>query len=196
MFMTRSWLAVFVVVSAVAFAADTRKKGTSTKVDLGLNLGNVPSAHGLEAPKEKAADQPKATPAHAEYSVVRVQHGKAFLRTPEGAKPSAPYDSVATDGDPPTTEKFSTVVRVKCTQKVNAPIELAVLDPRGDTLMDARGEIVFRGVKESEVDYTVDWDRTQLIRGPGDYQVLVRVAGTPLGTYPLKVQPPPAREKK
>lgn len=193
MFMTRSWIAVFVVVSAVSFAAD-KKKPPPQKMDLGLNLGNVPSAHGIEAPKEKAADGPKATPAHAEYTVVRVVHGKGFLRTPDGAKPSAPYDSVATDGDPPTTEKFSSVVRVKCTQKVNAPIELAVLDARGDTLMEAKGEIVFRGVKESEVDYTVDWDRTQLIRGPGDYQVLVRVAGTPLGTFPLKIAPPPAKK--
>ena len=86
------------------------------------------------------------------------------------------------------------MIRVRCTQKTNAPIDVVILDPRSDTLMEASGEIFFRGQKEMEVDYTVDWDRTQLPRGTGAYQVLVRVAGAPKGTFPLKIADPPAKK--
>lgn len=191
--------AVILLTGLSAFAAEpkagAKKKGE--KLDLGLpkTFNALPSGENMEKPKEKAAQQaPTTTATSAEYSVVRVVHGKAFLRTPEGAKPSAPFDQVPTEGNPPTTEKFSTVIRVKRTQKTNAPIDVVILDPRNDTLMEASGEIFFRGQKEMEVDYTVDWERTQLPRGPGAYQVLVRVAGAPLGTFPLKIADPPPKK--
>ena len=80
------------------------------------------------------------------------------MRTPEGAKSATPYEQVATDGNPPTTEKFSTVVRVKATQKTNASIDVVILDPRGDTLMEAGREIekigsVGRALAHVEIRY-------------------------------------------
>jgi hypothetical protein len=128
--------------------------------------------------------------------VVSVVHGKSFMRSPSGAKASSPFEQVATEGNPPTTEKFSTVVRVRCVSKVNASIDVVILDPRSDTLMEASGELFFRAQKDPELDWTVDWDRTSLPRGPGNYQVLVRVAGQPMGTFPLKIAPPPEKGAK
>lgn len=188
-------LAALVLLGAGLAVAAPPKKGQ--KLDLGLpkSFNALPSGEGMEKPKEKATQQEATTTTtNLEYSVVRVTHGKTFTRTPEGAKSATPYEQVATDGNPPTTEKFSTVVRVKCTQKVNAPIDVVILDPRNDTLMEASGEIFFRGSKEAEVDYTVDWERTQLPRGTGNYQVLIRVAGAPLGTFPLKIADPPPKK--
>jgi len=192
----RLLLAVAVLCGGSVLAAEP-KKVKGEKLDLGLpkTFNALPTGENMEKPKEKSAQQvPTTTSASAEYAVVRVIHGKTFVRSPEGAKPSAPFDAVPTEGNPPMTEKFSTVIRVRCTQKTNAPIDVVILDPRNDTLMEASGEIYFRGQKEMEVDYTVDWERTQLPRGAGAYQVLVRVAGAPLGTFPLKIAEPPAKK--
>lgn len=184
--------------AAVSFAADGGTAGKKQKLDLGLSKNSfapVPKAEGLETVKEKKQQQgPTAVAADVTFTVVRVVNGKSFLRTPEGAKSSTPYDQVATSGDPPTTEKFSTVARVKCPQKLSTDITVAILDMRDDTLMEASGTIVFKGGKETEAEWTVDWDPTPLTRGPGDYKVLVRVAGQSLGTFPLKIAAP--AEKK
>ena len=184
--------------ATLCFAADGGTAGKKQKLDLGLSKNSfapVPKAEGLETVKEKKQQQgPTAVAADVTFTVVRVLNGKSFLRTADGAKPSAPYDQVATQGDPPTTEKFSTVVRVKCPQKLSTDIEVAILDMRDDTLMSAPGTIVFKGGKDTEAEWTVDWDPTPLQRGPGEYKVLVRVAGQALGTFPLKIAAP--AEKK
>jgi hypothetical protein len=92
-------------------------------------------------------------------------------------------------GKPLTTEKFSTAIRVKSPQRVNARIEIAIVDFRGDMVMSSAGELRFRGAKGDEVDYTVDWDpvpwRAAGDRAAGDFQVVVRVAGQPMGLWPL-----------
>ena len=62
-----------------------------------------------------------------------------------------------------------------------------VLDPRGDTVMDASGQLTF---KNDETDWTVDWEPTG-IRTAGEFQVLVRIGGNPLGTFPIKVEAKP-----
>lgn len=161
-------------------------KQKAPKLDLGLpTFSALPKGDDLEKVEEKKPEERKATaPGEPPYSVVSVQHGKGFLRTPTGAKPSAPYPAVVASGAPLMTEKFSTVVRVRAPEKKNTSIELAVLDPRGDTMMEASGQLSFKG---EEADWTVDWDPTG-IRAAGDYQVLVRVGGNPLGTFPLKVE--------
>jgi hypothetical protein len=63
---------------------------------------------------------------------------------------------------------------------------VVVLDARGDTAMSASGTLSFSGVAGDVSEYTVDWEPT-VCRGPGAYSVLVRVAGQPLGTWPLTV---------
>lgn len=188
MAMTRLVLLASLVCVGLAWAADPKLKGAkkeqAPKLDLGLpDFGALPTDTKLEKAKPKQDTmQTKKSAVEEGFSVVRVVHGKAFLRGPDGAKPSTPFAQVNLTNN--TTEKFSTVVRVKNPAKHNASIEVVVLDPRGDTVMDASGEIYFRG-KEDETEWTVDWEPTG-VRGPGEFQVLVRVGGNPLGTYPIK----------
>jgi hypothetical protein len=75
---------------------------------------------------------------------------------------------------------------VKSPQKVNATVEVLVLDPRGNVAMSASGELRFRQAKGDEVDYLIDWDAVPS-RWAGDFLVAVRVAGKPIGSWPLKV---------
>jgi hypothetical protein len=163
-------------------------KGSKTekapKIDLGLpSFGALPTGDGMKKVGEKAPTE-RSTPAGpTAYTVVSVQHGKGFVRTPQGSKPSAPFAAVNASGSPLLTEKFSTVVRVHASEQRSASIEVLVLDPRGDTVMDANGELAF---KADETEWTVDWAPTG-IRAPGAFQVLVRVGGQPLGTFPLTV---------
>ncbi len=193
-------LALSVFTAAPAFAADAPKlKGTvkkeAPKIDLGLpTFGALPTGEGMKKPKaEPELQQTKETQSQTPYTLVRVVNGKAFMRGPQGAQPSTPFPAVNASGDPLMMEKFSSVVRVKCPTKKSAPIEVAVLDPRGDTIMEASGVLRFTGGDEAE--WTVDWESTGIRRG-GDFQVLVRVAGQPLGTAPLKVAEAAPAEKK
>jgi hypothetical protein len=162
-------------------------KQSAPKIDLGLPaFGALPKGDDLKKVEEKPAqDGPTVTSGQATYTIVSVQHGKGFIRSPTGSKPSAPYPAVVAAGSPLMTEKFSSVVRVKAPDKKSTSIEVAVLDPRGDTVMDASGTLTF---KNDETDWTVDWEPTG-IRAAGDFQVLVRIGGNPLGTFPLKVEP-------
>jgi hypothetical protein len=188
MAMNRLVLVASLVCVGLAVAADPKLKGskkeTAPKLDLGLpRFDALPTDTRLEqaTPKQDTLQTTKSAVEEG-FSVVRVVHGKAFLRGPEGAKPSAPFPQVTLTNN--VTEKFSTVVRVKNPAKRNASIEVVVLDFRGDTVMEASGEISFRG-KEDETEWTVDWEPTA-VRGPGEFQVLVRVGGNPLGTFPIK----------
>lgn len=148
----------------------------------------LPKADGATQPAaEKPASHPSAASFSATYSIVKVQHAKTFVRSPAGLLAmGGNLDAIPLSGKPPATAKFTTAVRVKSPQRANAPIDLTILDPRGDTAMSASGELSFRTVKGDEVDYLVDWDPVPL-RGGGDFQVLIRVAGQPMGTWPLKV---------
>lgn len=189
--MLRPLLAVSMCVALVSSAADPKLKGSkkeaAPKLDLGLPaFKEIPKDQKLEKPKDPAEAQtaPSGTRVDEGYSVVRVVHGKAFMRSPDGAKPSAPFPQVTAAGTPLLTEKFSSIVRVKSPGKKNSRIEVAILDQRGDTVMDASGEIRFGTGEEAE--WQVDWEPTG-IRNPGEFQVLVRIGGNPLGTFPLKV---------
>lgn len=187
----RSSIVLALSLSLSAQAAEPRLKGTkkesAPKLDLGLPTFNqIPSDQKLETVKEKPDAQQGPSGARAEegYSIVRVVHGKGFTRGPDGARASTPFATVKVAGNPLTTEKFSSVVRVKSPAKKNSRIEVAILDFRGDTVMEASGELRFGTGEEAE--WQVDWDPSG-VRGPGDFQVLVRIGGNPLGTFPLKV---------
>ncbi|HYV50211.1 MAG TPA: hypothetical protein VFA20_35395 [Myxococcaceae bacterium] len=189
-------------LSAVALAADpapsttaVKKKKSDVKVPSFTlpNMGEVPKADGLRKPKADEAAQTgssTARPAEATYTVTKVQFAKQFVHGPGGQQPVQSFTSVALRGSPLTMEKFSSLVKVKCPQKANAPIELAVLDPRGDTSMSASGELVFKGATTDEVEYLVDWDPTPA-RAGGKFQLIVRVAGQPMGSWPLVVEEKP-----
>jgi len=185
---------VALVVSAAALAEGAGKKPKSPDVSsITLPpLAEIPTADGISPPAaERLATEPSA-PASAVYSVTKIQHAKSFLLSRLGPLPvGGAIDQVHLGGKPPSFEKFSTAVRVKSPQKVNAMIEVLVLDPRGDVAMSAAGELRFRGAKGDEVDYVVDWDAVPC-RWAGDFLVAVRVGGQPMGTWPLKVVEPNA----
>ncbi|MBL8952267.1 MAG: hypothetical protein JNK82_15925 [Myxococcaceae bacterium] len=170
-------------VAAPVFAAEKKPK-----LDLGLKVdlnSNIPKGDNLAKPKEKQQQTGSSqAPTDVSWSVVKVQHGKQFMRGPGGAVAS-PYE-VAGSGSPFMTEKFTTVVRVKCPQKVDASIELAVLDGRDNSIMEGSGRIYFRGEKTDEADYALDWDSTPF-RGPGTYKLLVKIAGNVSGTFPFRI---------
>jgi len=178
-----SLIAVCCFASA-ALAQDKKKP----KLDLGLKVdvnSDIPKGDNLAKPKEKKQQVGSSQAAtDVTWTVVKVQHGKTFMRGPGGAVAS-PYE-VAGSGSPFTTEKFTTVVRVKCPQKVDASIELAVLDARDNALMEGSGRLYFRGEKTDETDYALDWDPTPF-RGPGEYRLLVKIAGNVTGTYPFRI---------
>lgn len=180
-------------LSLVTFADEPKKlkgskKESAPKLDLGLpKFGEIPKDQKLENASGKGETQqqgPSGVRVDEGYSVVRVVHGKGFIRAPDGAKPSTPFPQVTATTNPLMTEKFSTVVRVKSPAKKNTRIEVAILDPRSDTVMEASGELRFGTGDEAE--WQVDWEPSG-IRNPGDFQVLVRIGGNPLGTFPLKV---------
>lgn len=194
-------VAAVLTLSLPAAAEQPRKlKGTKSesapKVSLDLpTFDAIPKDQKLETATKKDRQTGPSTPKIDEgYSVVRIVIGKAFIRTPEGAKPSAPYPAVAlTSTNPNVTEAFSSIIRVKSGARRNARIEVAVLDQRADTVMEASGELRFNTGDEAE--WQVDWDPTQ-IRNPGDFQFLVRVGGNPLGTFPLKISAGTAEPSK
>lgn len=195
-------LILVAVLCAVAVHAEEKKeapklkgsmKQQAPKIDLGLPAFNsIPTGDGIKKVEDKpVADKPTTTSGQASYAVVSVQHGKGFIRTPTGSKPSAPMPSVQAQGTPLTTEKFTTVVRIKSPDKKSTSIEVAILDPRGDTVMDASGELTFKG---DEADWTVDWEPTA-VRTAGEFKALVRIGGNPLGTFPLTIVTKPAEAK-
>ncbi len=188
---SRLLVAVALLGSLAAIAADAPKlKGSmqqsAPKLDLGLpKFTDIPKGEGLEKPKEKAPEQTRTNVASEPIcSLVSLQHAKGFIRSPEGARPSAPYPAVIATGAPPTLEKFITMVRVKCTDKKSRGVEVVVLDGAGDTVMEASGELGFRA--GAEADWQVEWEPTS-VRRALNLSVLVRVGGEPLGTVPLPV---------
>jgi len=191
-------------LSTAAFAADPAPPKTTSTKDAKKkpavkvpsftlpSMGEVPRADGLVKPRaETGPTGPSAVRGEdATYTVTKVTFAKQFVRGSGGQQPVQPFTSVALRGTPLITEKFSSLVKVKCPQKANASIELAVLDPRGDTAMDARGELIFKGSASDEIEYLVDWDPTPA-RAGGKYQLLVRIAGQPMGSWPLLVEEKP-----
>ena len=163
------------------------------KLDLG-NLGTVPKGEGLKADRPAPVATGPARPAEVRYDVVSVVHARGLVPGAAGAMVprSGPLEAVTlTAGKPPTLERFSTVLRVRSAARQSAPLDVAVLDNRGDTAMTASGTLTFRGTGKAEGDdvaeYVVDWTPTPA-RSPGRFQVLVRVAGQALGTFPLRVE--------
>jgi hypothetical protein len=195
--MKRAWLLLLLSLPALANSPDagTKKHAKGSDFDLGIpTFGEIPKGNDLTKPKaQDTLDGPTVTATGALYSVVRVQHAKAFLRSPTGAMPAGgALDPLPLSGKPLSTEKFTTVIRVKSPQRASGSIELAFVDGRGETLMSSRGELTFRGQKGDEVDYTIDWDPTPC-RAGGEFTLNVQIGGQSVGTFPVKFAEPPAK---
>lgn len=151
------------------------------------SLGTVPKAEGLVAPAATpAVEGTRQTEGIARYQVVEMAHAAGFVAGPGGPQPvGARLTSVTIAGEPPVTSRFSTLVRVRSAARAGAPIEVVVLDARGETVLRSTGTLAFGSADVTH--FQVDWEPTALKQG-GSHQVLVRVAGEPLGTWPLLVR--------
>jgi hypothetical protein len=197
----RWWvLAVPLVLSPAARAAEPdspapAKKGTIgkkkvevPKIDLS-GMSAIPNAEGLQARKaEPTTMAPRAGDGDLKYEVVTIAHARQFSRTGKGYAPvGGLLRQIALEGNPPATQRFTTYVRVRATRETDAAIEVVILDPSGDTALSGTGHIRFKKFgKGADADWTIDWDPTPRPRG-GKYQVVVRVGGQPMGTWPLEV---------
>lgn len=151
------------------------------------SLGEVPKAEGVQRSSSATLDPASRSAANeAQYQVIAVTHAKTFSDSPGGAQPIPKALDVVKLRDEQQTEKFATAVRVRCPERQSAEIELAILDPRGTTALSASGALSYRGTRSDEAEWIVDWEPSKVI-GPGKYQVLVRVAGRPMGTWPLTI---------
>ncbi len=186
----RTFLLIAVSLSLMA-QAEKPPKGSAPKLDLGVpEFKSIPKDQKLEGPAVKNEPQlMPSTPTDLTYSVVRVVHSKGFLRGPDGAKPAFPLSQITVSGTPLVTERFATVVRAKCTAKRNSRIDVSIVGPRNETLMEASGDLIF-GKKNDEAEWQVDWESTS-VRNPGTFQVLVRIGGNPVGSFPLEFVRPP-----
>jgi hypothetical protein len=174
-----------IIILALALGADKKPK-----LDLGLKVdvgGSIPKGTELKKANQKDVKLESTTnAADLSYEIVKVSHGKSFAYGPNGATPTVALEGIPASGNPLTTEKFTTVVRVKCAQKVSASIELAVLDARSNEIMSGGGTVYFRSKTSAESDYTLDWDPTA-VRAAGDYNLMVKVAGNIVGTFPFRI---------
>jgi hypothetical protein len=195
----RRWvLAVFLTFSFAVGAAEPaggakksapgKGKLEVPKIDLS-GMAAIPTGEGLQAKKEDPNPMvPRAGDGDLKFQVITVAHARQFSRTGKGYAPvGGLLKTVALEGTPPATPKFTTFVRVRATRETDAAIEVALLDPSGDTAMSGTGHIRFKKYGTgADADWTIDWDPTPCPRG-GTYQVLVRVGGQPMGTWPLEV---------
>lgn len=178
------------VGAAEKTAAKQKANAMVPKIDLSGMGGALPAAEGLKSKKSESQPQElttKSSTPDVAYSVLEVVHAQDFTRAAGGVKPvGGALKAISLYGKPPSTQKFTTLVKVKATRPVNTSIELVVLDTRGDTAMTGSGQLTFKPNEKAEVEYLMDWAPTPQPRG-GDYKLLVRIGGQPMGTWPLKV---------
>ncbi len=158
-------------------APPAKKRATMALPSLGLSeLRPLPKGEELQGASLSTA-VPAVKSVDDSVEVLGVEHAQGARRA---------LTQVGVSGSPPRTEPFSTRVRVRSAARRTAPIDVVVLDARGDTVMSASGTLSFTGLKGDVAEYTVDWDPSPC-RGAGAYSVLVRMAGQPLGTWPLQL---------
>jgi hypothetical protein len=157
------------------------------KIDLS-GLATIPKGDGITARRVETEElAPRFGDAEVvKYEVVGIGHARAFTHGAKGLVPvGGMLRSITLTGSPLATQPFATVVRVRSTQKGDAPIEIVILDPAGDTALSGSGLVRFKTAGANQ-DWQIDWDPTPRPKS-GTYQVLVRVGGKPLGTWPLEV---------
>lgn len=189
---SRLALAALLAVSSAAGGADPAPKKASKsklevpKIDLS-GLGSIPNLDGVRTEREKPpALKPQVVELDVKYEVKTLAHALDFNRTAKGHAPTGSLlRSIALTGSPLTTQQFATFVRVRATREGDAPIEIEIGDPTSrEAPMTGRGSLSFKGTP-ADGDWVIVWDPTPRLKG-GTYQVVVRVAGQRLGSWPLE----------
>jgi hypothetical protein len=172
----------------LALPAAAEERGNKKAPSLSLpSFGELPAAEGLSASGPRSGTPAlKGSPAPAQYAVSSVEHARGYVRKVSGTRAVALLDSIALSGNPLKSERFYTLVKLTCSQKSAARIEVEVVDSVGNVAMTSTGNLAFiRGKPEAE--YLVEWAQTPF-RSGGEYWVKVRVAGTELGSWPLRIE--------
>jgi hypothetical protein len=184
-------LLLLLAASFHAFAGGKDKAPKLSVPKLELGLSPLPRADEVkQAPATVLREvRAEARPDEEGISVTSVAHGREILRTAKGAEPKQVLEVVMLEGRPPTTERFSTAVRVRSVPRVDLLIEVAVIDPWGKTVMWNEGTVSFRGSTHPEQDHVVDWSPTSL-RAGGRYTVEIKLDRRSVGTWPLELRAP------
>lgn len=187
----RRVLLFFLLASSPSLAGDTAKAPRISVPKLDLGFAPLPRADEVKStpPPVPREARSEARPDEEGISVVRVTHGREIVRTATGAEPKQALEAVTLDGRPPTTERFSTAVRVRSVPRVDLLLEISVVDPWGKSVMWNEGTVSFRGSTREEQDYVVDWNPTSL-RAGGRYMVEVKLDRRTVGSWPLEIRPP------
>jgi hypothetical protein len=184
---------VMVLLASVPGLADEAKKlkGSKTvsmpKLDLGLSFEPVPKGEGLRKAAPAAATEAGRESAATRFEVLRVVHARR-VGSGEGLQARQELTQVAAQGTPRAIEAFTTVVRLRRSgPQPTAAVTVTLKDPRGDTFLEAKGQVPFLGKDEAE--WAVDW-APSMIRHLGDYTLLVSVNSEQVLSQPLKVVDP------
>ncbi len=160
------------------------KKESAPKIDLGMPTFDKPKDIQLQKATEKPPAEAPSPSSDTPYQVVSVVNAKAFTRSGATIRSSPPLESIAARGTPLMTEKFASVIKVRGAGKRGSIITVKVVDSRGDTVMDAEGQLIFHG---DEVEWTVEW-APAMLRTPGDCTMQISVAGQQVAALPLKIE--------
>ena len=159
-------------------------KQSAPKIDLGMPIFDKPKDVQLQKATEKPAAVAPSASSDTPYQVVSVINVKAFTRSGPAIKSSPPLEAITARGTPLMTEKFASVIKVRGAGKRGSIISVKVVDSRGDTVMDAEGQLIFHG---DEVEWTVEW-APAMLRTAGDCTMQITVAGQQVAALPLKIE--------
>lgn len=183
----RAWLLVVAVgLSASAQAGPPKgspKKGE--RLDLGIpTFGTLPTSTELAKPKEQTLEHKSTGGDSTEhcYTVVSITHGRSFKRGPGGTQPDKPYPAVLITGNPPYSDRFSSIVKVKCPARRGGSIEVEIEDAQGNMVMNGSGQIAFKN--QDETEWQIDWSDTPM-RNEGEFKFVLRIAGNLIGSFPI-----------
>jgi len=171
------WLPALAVAQEAPRKLKVTRKDGVPRLDLG-----APTFQPLPRVERAAASDAGAVEVAAadDFQVRSVIH----QRRGPGAGPGEPaLTEIGLSGAPLSSEAFSTVVRVRNPARRGGRIELTIVDGRQRTLLEASGELTFKGQEETE--WGVDWARTAF-RAPTSAEVQIRVGGLLLSTTPIK----------
>ena len=160
------------------------KKESAPKLDLGMPTFDKPKDIQLQKVTDKPAPGAPSGSSDTPYQVVSVVNAKTFTRSGATIRSSPPLEVITARGAPLMTEKFASVIKVRGAGKRGSIISVKVVDSRGDTVMDAEGQLIFHG---DEVEWTVEW-APAMLRTAGDCTMQITVAGQQVAALPLKIE--------
>lgn len=175
---------LFILASAAADA------GTKQQFDVQLpQFEALPADLRLEKPStdiDKGPSKPKPPP---QYSIVQVAHVRKKTMAPAGKLVDAGLQEVTLSGNPLMSEPFTSIIKIRCPERMGASVEVSITDERGNVAMSSIGRVYFRDNKRDEVDYPVEWEPSPFQKA-GNYFLVVHISDQQLGSWPIQFVAP------